>query len=201
MSGAAMQRSGLAETPKLLVRSSGGLYLSGIATPMSYITRSLGRSERLIYRAHFPFFYHVLAWGVLVVSVLGTLAAIANGYGWLGAIILLAGGAIFLGVLVPIWTTEIGVTNQRFIFKRGLIWRTTQELQLRAIEEVNLDQGLLGRLFNYGRLELRGTGVDDISLPVLGDPLELRRALQDGMAAATQTTTPVVSAPAALPAG
>jgi hypothetical protein len=38
------------------------------------------------------------------------------------------------------------------------------------------------RLFNYGRLELRGTGVDDSSLPLRGDPLELRRALQDGMA-------------------
>jgi uncharacterized membrane protein YdbT with pleckstrin-like domain len=167
---------------------------------MSYIAHSLGRSETLLYRAHFPFFYHAVAWGALVLSVLGALVAFASGYGWVGAMVLLAGSAFFLGVLVPIWTTEIGVTNQRFIFKRGLMWRTTQELQLRAIEEVNLDQGLLGRLFNFGRLELRGTGVDDISLPVLGDPLELRRALQDGMAAAAQPTTAGVSAPAALPA-
>jgi uncharacterized membrane protein YdbT with pleckstrin-like domain len=113
---------------------------------MSYITRSLGRSERLIYRAHFPFFYHVVAWGRS-----GGLGARDARGGcqriWLaGVIILLAGGAFFLGVLVPIWTTEIGVTNQRFIFERGLIWRTTQKLQLRAIEEVNLDQGLLRAL-------------------------------------------------------
>jgi hypothetical protein len=53
---------------------------------------------------------------------------------------------LFLGILVPIWTTEIGVTNERAIFKRGLLWRATQALQLRAIEEVALEQGLLGRL-------------------------------------------------------
>jgi hypothetical protein len=65
-------------------------------------------------------------------------------------------------------------------------WRKTQELQLRAIEEVNLDQGVMGRLLDFGNLELRGTGVDDIALPTLADPLGLRKALQDGMAAATQ---------------
>src|SRR5262249_33149591 len=92
----------------------------------------------------------------------------------------------FSSTRVPIWTTELGLTNQRFIFKRGLLWRSTQELQLRAIEEVNLEQGLLGRVFNFGRLELRGTGVDDIRMPALADPMGLRRALQDGMAAALQ---------------
>ena len=93
---------------------------------------------------------------------------------------------LFLTIMGPLWTTEIGVTNQRFIFKRGLIWRATHELQLRAIEEVNLQQDLLGRIFDCGRLRLHGTGVDDIRLPVLADPIGLRKALQDGMAAANQ---------------
>jgi len=96
--------------------------------------------------------------------------------------------------MLPLWATEIGVTNQRFIHKRGWLWRATQELQLRAIEEVNLEQGLLGQLFNFGRLELRGTGVDDIRLPSLADPLGLRRALQDGMAAAAQPGSVAVPA-------
>ena len=78
--------------------------------------------------------------------------------------------------MVPIWTTEIGVTNQRLIYKRGLLWRTTQELQLRAIEEVKLTQGLLGRLLDFGRLELHGTGVGDIILPSLADPVGLAQS-------------------------
>jgi len=153
---------------------------------MSYIEHSLAQSERLIYRGHFPWFYPAIAWALLIGMVLGGSVAYANGYGWFGLGLLLAGLASFLAIMAPLWTTEIGVTNQRFIYKRGWLWRATQELQLRAIEEVNLEQPLLGRLFNFGRLELRGTGVDDIRLPSLADPLGLRKALQDGMAAAAQ---------------
>jgi hypothetical protein len=86
--------------------------------------------------------------------------------------------------MMPICTTEIGVSNQRFIFKRGWLRRTTDELQLSSIEEVNLEQGVVGRLFDYGRLILHGTGVNDITLPPLADPVELRRALQEAMGAA-----------------
>ena len=86
--------------------------------------------------------------------------------------------------MLPMWTTEIGVTNQRFIFKRGWLRRTTDELQLTSIEEVNLEQGVLGRLLDFGRLQLHGTGVNDIRLPNLADPVGLRKALQDGIAAA-----------------
>ena len=157
---------------------------------MGYIEHSLGRSETLLYRARFPGAYFVAAWGVLVASILAALLGDASGYGPLWLAMVLLGVAVFLGIRVPIWMTEIGVTNQRFIFKRGLLWRSTQELQLRAIEEVNLEQGLLGRFFNFGRLELRGTGVDDVRLPALADPTGLRRALQDGMAAAVAAGSP-----------
>ena len=160
---------------------------------MSYIKHSLGQSEHLLYRARFPWFYHVGAWAALLGLVACGVAAYANRYGGLAAAFVLAGLATFLAIMGPIWTTEIGVTNQRLIYKRGLLWRSTQELQLRAIEEVNLEQGLLGRIFDYGRLELRGTGVDDIRLPALADPLGLRKALQDGMAAAAQ---PAMASPA-----
>jgi hypothetical protein len=167
---------------------------------MGYIEHSLGRSETLLYRARFPALYSAGAGGLLLASAVAALLLYASGYGALSIAVLLLGLTAFLGILVPIWTTEIGVTNQRLIFKRGLLWRSTQELQLRAIEEVNLQQGLVGRLLNFGGLELRGTGVDDIRLPALADPMGLRRSLQNGMAAAAQVGTtgaPVARAPAA----
>jgi hypothetical protein len=169
-------------------------------TTMSYIKHSLGESEHLLYRARFPWFYHVTGWGVLLALVAGGIAAYGNGYGALAAALGLTGVVLFLSIMMPIWTTEIGVTNQRFIYKRGLLWRSTQELQLRAIEEVNFEQGLLGRAFDFGRLELRGTGVDDIRLPPLADPLGLRKGLQDGMAVAAQAAAPGPPAAASRPA-
>ena len=157
---------------------------------MSYIEHSLGEAETLLYRARYPWFYGSSGWAALILGGLVGALAYANGFGLLSGAPVLVGLVVIFAVLVPIWTTEIGVTNQRLIYKRGLIWRKTQELQLRAIEEVNLDQGLLGRLFNFGRLDLHGTGVGDIRLPALADPVGLRKALQDGMAAAAQPAQP-----------
>ncbi len=125
---------------------------------MSYIEHSLGRSETLLYRARYPWFYAACAWALLLGSLAGCLWAYAVGHGEVALGLVAAGVVLFVTIMGPLWTTEIGVTNQRLIFKRGLIWRSTHELQLRAIEEVNLEQDLLGRIFDCGRLRLHGTG-------------------------------------------
>jgi hypothetical protein len=155
---------------------------------MSYIAHSLSDGETLLYKARFPWFYRAGAWAALIILAAGGVVAYGYGFPWAAAFLVLAGIASFLAAMLPIWTKEIGVTNQRFIYKRGLLWRKTQELQLRAVEEVTLEQGLLGRLFGFGRIALHGTGVDDIRLPELADPIGLRKGLQDGMNAATQMT-------------
>jgi uncharacterized membrane protein YdbT with pleckstrin-like domain len=151
---------------------------------MSYIEHSLSDSETILYRARFPWFYYALAWVALAAFTAAAIAAYAFAQLLPAAFLIVVGLALFIVLLEPLWTTEIGVTDQRFIYKRGLLWRTTQELQLRAIEEVNLEQGVLGRLLDFGRLQLHGTGVNDIRLPNLADPVGLRKALQDGIAAA-----------------
>ena len=168
---------------------------------MSYIEHSLGRSERLLYLAHFPWFYTAGAWAALLGFVACAFVAYGLGQTEIAAGLALAGLVLFVTVMLPLRTTEIGVTNQRFILKRGLIWRATHELQLRAIEEVNLEQGVIGRLLDFGRLQLHGTGVDDIRLPALADPLGLRKALQDGMAAANQVGIGAATAISAAPQG
>lgn len=163
---------------------------------MSYIAESLAPSETLIYRARFHWLHKVGAYIALAifVTIAVVLLALLQGLPALlgSAAVAVLGLTIFVAMMMPIWTTEIGVTNQRFIFKRGWLRRTTDELQLSSIEEVNLEQGALGRLFDYGRLVLHGTGVNDISLPPLADPVGLRRALQEvmGFAKAAIVVTP-----------
>src|SRR5262249_20984584 len=128
-----------AETLKLPRRCLGDP--NAASTAMSYIAHSLSASETLIYRARFPWFYTTRAWAILIASAIAAVATEWQGYGWMAALPLVVGVGLWLTILVPIWSTEIGVTNQRLIYKKGLLWRKTQELQLRAIEEVNLDQG------------------------------------------------------------
>ena len=148
---------------------------------MSYISHSLGRNETLRYRAHFHWFYYFGAWGAFLISLVAAAEAYGRGLLWAAGLAPLLGVAAFLSIMIPIWTTEIGVTNQRFILKRGLLRRATNELQLRAIEQVNLRQGIPGRLFNFGHLEVHGTGVDDIVLPAIADPVALQKAIQDSV--------------------
>src|SRR3954453_4974369 len=105
---------------------------------MGYIDSTLGRNEALYYTARFHWSYHAAAWGALCLLLAIGFAISASGLPLVGLPIILLGVAVFLGIMIPIWTTEIGVTSQRLIYKRGLFERTTDELQLRAIEGVNV---------------------------------------------------------------
>jgi uncharacterized membrane protein YdbT with pleckstrin-like domain len=151
---------------------------------MSYIEHSLGKNEALRYRARFPALYHVGAAAILAAGLATAFLLAVYELGWIGLVAAAIAAVAFLAIELPLLTTEIGVTSQRLIYKRGWIWRTTNELQLRAIEQVTLDQSLLGRLLNYGRVSVHGTGVDDIALPALAEPVALQRAIQEAIGAA-----------------
>jgi hypothetical protein len=150
---------------------------------MGYIEDSLGQTESVLYRAQFPWVYPAAAWGSLILFGGIGIASHLWGYGWLRWIAPLAGIILFLSIMAPIWASEIGVTNQRVIYKRGLIRRSTSEIQVKSIEEVQLSQDVLGRLFDFGRVTVHGTGEGDIRLPNLADPIGLRKAMQNACAA------------------
>ncbi len=148
---------------------------------MSYIEDSLGRNETVHYIAHFHWINYVMAYGALILAAVISILIYNDNFPYIVILPIVVGLIIFLGIMVPIWTTQIGVTTQRVIYKRGLIRRETQEMQLRTVEGVSLDQDILGRILGYGRLVIEGTGNDKVDLPALGDPVALRRALQEAI--------------------
>jgi len=87
-----------------------------------YIEKTLGGEEALIAKASFHWLYHVFAYGVLALSLAlaGYMYSQASWPGWT-AIVAGVGIAVFLRVMVPIWTTEIGVTSDRVIVKRRFL--------------------------------------------------------------------------------
>ena len=78
------------------------------------------------------------------------------------------------------WVTEIAVTNMRIIFKRGFIRRHTIEMNMDKVESVDVGQTLLGRLFNYGDITVRGTGSGFEPLRRIDDPLRFRSHVSAG---------------------
>ena len=150
---------------------------------MSYIEESLGANETVHYTARFPTVRYVSAWLTLVLGLAAGVLCSLYGTSLIGLLVVLCAIAFFCSILYRPWTTEIAITNLRLIYKRGLIQRRTNDLQLRAIEEVRLRQNFWGRMFNYGNVELRGTGVDDLILPALRDPVAIQKAIQEALGA------------------
>ncbi|MEM7676823.1 MAG: PH domain-containing protein [Myxococcota bacterium] len=105
---------------------------------------------------------------------------------WIWVIVL---GVLVIGIVIFIYrqvvaaTTEIAVTSQRIVLKTGWLRISTEELALRSIEEVNVSQSFIGRLFNHGSIRVSGTGEGVVAFPDVQAPLELRTAISDARAA------------------
>jgi len=90
---------------------------------------------------------------------------------------------ILLGIigLIRAWvkrsTTEIAVTDSRVIVKVGLLSRRTMEMNMNKVESVIVDQSILGRMFNFGSIALRGSGSGIEPIQNISQPLELRAAI------------------------
>jgi membrane protein YdbS with pleckstrin-like domain len=150
---------------------------------LGYIEETLGHSETLIYKARFHWLHYALAWiELLLLLALAAWIVFFAPVAWPHYIMLLlcAGALLFLfRSVLPFWTTEIGVTDHRLIVKRGWLSRSTDEIPLRSIEQVNFEQGPIGRLFGYGQVDVHGTGVDNLLIPPIADPVGFVKAIED----------------------
>ncbi len=153
---------------------------------MSYVEQSLGDNETVHYTARYPTGRFALAWSVLVAGIVGSLIATLYEHTLLGGVIALGAVACFCWMLYRPWTSEIAITNLRLIYKRGFFQRRANDLQLSSIEEVRLRQSFWGRIFNLGHVELYGTGVADLKLPPINNPVAFQKSIQEALGADKQ---------------
>lgn len=73
--------------------------------------------------------------------------------------------------------TVIAVTNHRLFCKNGLIARHTVEMNLEKVESVDVDQTVLGRIFGFGTVTIRGVGTTIDPIRGIADPIGLRQAV------------------------
>src|SRR5690606_24938747 len=94
-------------------------------------------------------------------------------------VLILVGLYFFAHMMLVKASTEIAVTNERLIYKKGLIARHVGELNIDRIEGVSVQQGVIGRFLNYGRVCIRGMGVGEVMLPPIESPIEFRKAVNE----------------------
>ncbi len=149
----------------------------------NYIDSILVSGEQVLHRGQISLLSMLPAFiggGLLV--LLGLVMAIAGGT----SVVMLL-GVVWIGVaLLKRLTTELAVTNRRVVAKTGVISRNTVELNLNKVESVSVHQSMLGRLFGYGSIVVKGTGGDAAPIPFIAEPLEFKRALTTATDAAQQ---------------
>ena len=149
----------------------------------SYVDSVLAAGERIVYRAHISHWKFILSYfvGSLFLAIAPG-AYIASGYragAWLimEAISLAIGLAVILSAVIRRQTTELVLTDRRIIMKRGIVSRDTVEMNLNKVESLHVNQGLLGRILDYGDVTVVGTGASLEPLRGISRPLELRKNL------------------------
>ncbi len=171
---------------------------------MLYVQQSLGPDEELVHIGKFHWIYTVNAFMAILWGVLGTtvvvvgavfmyhkLGLLPHEVSWLDAVrmlhpglrifafvIFILGLMSFARMMVIKVTTEIAITNSRLIYKRGLIARQVGEMSVDRIEGVNILQSIFGRIFNYGRIAIRGMGIGEVILPPIENPIAFRQAIE-----------------------
>jgi len=81
--------------------------------------------------------------------------------------------------LILFLSSEYGITSKRVLGKTGLIRRHSLDIVLAKVEAVRLKQNILGRILNYGHLEVTGTGGTEELLKFIPDPLTFRNVIQE----------------------
>jgi uncharacterized membrane protein YdbT with pleckstrin-like domain len=150
---------------------------------MSYVDKILEPGETVRYRT-------TVSWTVYVNGLFVGLAALAAAdagfklavqwFYLLSAALALIAFFVLTFAHLKRASTEIAVTDRRIIFKRGLIRRHTVEMNMQKVESVDVDQTLLGRLFNYGDVTVRGVGSSFERLDFIDAPLKLRSTVTAG---------------------
>jgi hypothetical protein len=148
---------------------------------MSYVQHVLqpGEQVRNVSSLHWIIYWPGVALVLLAVAVY-----------WLSEARLLPGvwrytayGFALIGVVLLIqewfrwWITEIAVTNRRVIYKKGLVRRQTNEMNMDKVESVQINQSILGRLLDYGDVTVLGTGEGFETLRTIARPIELRNSI------------------------
>ena len=150
---------------------------------MGYAEKVLQPGETIAYRARLHWIVYLGGIVLVVAAVILALLAVAlpGGDAVRLGLMLAALIALFLGLfqMLRAWfvvaNTEIIVTNRRLIYKTGFIARDTVEMNLDKVESVLVEQTLLGRMLNFGRVVVRGVGSGLEPIDRIAAPLELHR--------------------------
>ncbi|RIJ27502.1 PH domain-containing protein [Henriciella algicola] len=134
---------------------------------MTYIEKHLNQGETIVRVGRFHWLWYARAWAALII------------FGWL-----IVGLIYFIYEMIRLITTEFAVTDRRLIRKTGFIAANVDQMSLEAIEGASLRQGVIGRIFGFGNLDIDGRGEGEVDFPIMAAPAKFLKAVNEARSAA-----------------
>lgn len=134
---------------------------------MTYIEKHLNEGETIVRVGRFHWLWYARAWAALII------------FGWL-----IVGLIYFIYEMIRLITTEFAVTDRRLIRKTGFIAANVDQMSLEAIEGASLRQGVIGRIFGFGNLDIDGRGEGEVDFPIMAAPAKFLKAVNEARSAA-----------------
>ena len=152
---------------------------------MTFIEKNLAPNEDILYQSklHWMIYFGAAFWfvfGAVIYFIFAPMTSVAQ-YAFLAFALLSAYkfGAAFVQQI----STELAVTDQRFIAKFGFVAREVIEIPLLKIESVVVDQSVLGRIVDSGSVAIHGTGSSMAPVHNIDSPVLFRNELNKAIAA------------------
>jgi uncharacterized membrane protein YdbT with pleckstrin-like domain len=149
-----------------------------------YIDEILQPGEKVLYSTNAHWIFYLPAIGAWIVALI--LLIVSRETTIQGVILLALGAAAVVALVALYWTvrawfhrltTETDVTNRRVVHKTGFIKRRTFEIALDKIESVDVDQSIMGRIFDFGNVTIQGVGEGKETIATIASPLAFRNAI------------------------
>ncbi len=152
---------------------------------MNYIAQMLGENEQVVLRSRQSWvvllreaLINLLIALVIIALTLAVTGGIQNQLGLLVLLLLLIPIGRFVWDLIRWWNREYIVTNRRVIQIEGTINKHVIDSSLEKVNDVRLTQSVVGRLLNYGDVEiLTASELGTNLFRRIGSPIKFKTAM------------------------
>lgn len=143
----------------------------------SYLARTILPDERILYctKKHYIIFLQPIIWTLATIAIL----VYPQQYIWVVAILFAFISVIsWLNEWLQFAVSEYVVTTKRVLMREGFFLKHINDTRLSTIANVQVMQGVLGQLLNFGTIVIKSYGGMDDPFVEIANPNEFKIALE-----------------------
>jgi len=142
---------------------------------MSFVQKNLSANETIVYQTKLHWWVFVPGGVFLIAGIL----LISQSAG-LGSSLIFIALIMLLAAYLNKQSSEFVVTTKRVILKTGLISRKLVEIQLNKADGLIVEQGLIGRILNFGGVRVTSAGVTNAFAP-MDEPFVFKKHINEAV--------------------